>query len=93
MTERLSGRHSPWNSTRISDLYLSALTRTIPAPAGEDRRHTPRETCEPGATFEETYPRYSFSVLTAAAIKVTGWLTGHRASAPKPERPGEQASC
>lgn len=92
MTERTCRRHSPSNSPRISDAYLSALTRTFHVPASRGPGPERRETCEPGETFEEVYPRFPFAILTRAALSLTGWLTSRRATEANPKRPGERAS-
>ena len=92
MTERTCGRHSPSSSTRISDAYLSALTRTVHVPAGRGPGPKRRGTCDPGETFEEVYPRFPFAILTRAALRLTGWLTSRRATETEPKRPGERAS-
>ena len=84
MTERMRARHHPLNGTRISDAYLSALTRGYYVPSGRDMRQKRRETYRPGDTFEETYPRYPFSTLVRTALRLTGWLTRRRQ--PNPHR-------
>ena len=74
-------RHACSSDSPFSDEYLTALTRGFYIPPSKDTRPTGRERYEPGGSFEETYPKYSFSILVRIALKLVEWISRRRSTA------------
>jgi len=88
MADQSRRRHPHSSDSPFSDEYLTALTRGFYIPPSEDTRPKRRETYEPGETFEETYPRYPFSMLVRIGLKLVEWIGRRRTAAERTDRFG-----
>ena len=92
MTDQPRRRHPRSIDSPFSDEILTALTRGFYVPPSKDTRPKCRETYEPGDTFEETYPKYSFSILVRIALKLADWISRRRSAEERPDGLGGSIS-